>query len=392
MRKNKVWSVALSVLLLATVLMTGCDDGLPGASEIVGTTTGLADSSDVATTTTSKGATVTTTTSSVGNTVHDMAAEQGGNLLITDKQDNIAKCAFLSLEKGADGKSKTWSDFVFIDDKMWVFFPSTDNKHGKKDGLIRIYNPETGKLEKSFFHDFGCVSTVDYHKETDRLLIGNSAENTISKATIYIFNDVASWVDAKEGSALLFADKKAAIVDVAGIVREGTTHPTNIAACWGEDAQTVYISGSYNRYWWKIILGTGADELEKGTYDATSSDNYNGSYKVVWSKGFTPVHSVYQEQPYGMLYENGILHTTNGRHEIQWWEWTAEKSGMSRSEHRVAVINADGSLRYSISKGIDIYNGYLYVGCMFSDKGKDTYAENHEVCTGDHGVIKVKLK
>lgn len=392
MRKIKVGSVALSFLLFVTVLVSGCDDGLPGASEMVGTTTSLTGSSDAATTTTGDEEVTTTTTSSIGNTVHDMAAEQGGNLLITDKQDNIAKCEFLSLEKGTDGKSKTWSDFAFVDDKLWVFFPSTDEKHVKKDGLIRIYNPETGTLEKSFFHDFGCVSTVDYHKETDQLLVGNSAENDVSTATVYIFNAVASWADAKEGSTLLFADKKAAVVDVSDIVRKGNTHPTNIAACWGEDAQTVYVSGSYNRYWWKIILGTGADELEKGTYAAVSSNNYNGTYKVVWTKGFSPIHSVYQEQPYGMLYENGILHTTNGRHEIQWWEWMAEEGGMIRSEHRVAVINADGSLRYSISKGIEIYKGYLYIGCMFSDKGEDTYAENHEVCTGDHGVIKVKLK
>lgn len=433
MRKRKLLTVLVCIPLSLVMLITGCDDGLPRAPEgglnptvsitsttASGTTTeddtsftttttasiGSVSSTSTSTTTKSSGESSSSTTTSrpttggssssaIGeNTVYDFVNDDAaeGNLAIKDKFGNTAKCEYISLDKDTDEKSRTWSDFTFVGDKLWVFFASSDEEHSHRDGIIRIYDPENGKLEKSFLHNFGCCNTVDYNAKTNQLLIGNAPGNDRYPAALYIFDDVASWVNKAEDSTILFADAVSTIVDLSDIVRDGTTHATNTTACWGEETNTVYISGSFGEYWWKIALGTGTDNRGKGNYKAASDGKFNGSYKVSWMRTFTLKYSTYQECVQGMVFYDDCIHTSNGHHKIQWWEWMTYGEGMSRVEHHIAPINADGSGQNSISKGIAVSNGYLYVGCLFTDKGSDDYAENHSACTGDHGIIKVKLK
>lgn len=426
MNKRKISTALMCVSLWLVMLLTGCDDGLPRAPEgglksDVSTTTSTTteDAGSVATTTlpSSDGASVTSTSttkktsgkssatttskpttsgdsSAIGeNTVFDFVNDGAeGNLAIKDKFGNTAKCEYVSLDKDTDGKSRTWSDFTFVEGKLWVFFASSDEEHAKRDGIIRVYDPETGKLEKSFYHDFGHCATVDYNAKTDRLLIGNSPGNDRYSAALYIFDDVAAWAEKAEDSTVLFTDAVSAIVDLSDIVREGTTHATDTTACWGEDTDTVYVAGSFGQYWWKINLGTGKDKQEKGAYKAASDDRFNGSYKVSWMRTFELKYSTYQECVQGMVFYDDCIHTANGHHKIQWWEWMTYGEGMSRVEHHIAPINADGSGQNCISEGIAILDGYLYVGCLFTDKGSDDYAQNHSACTGDHGIIKVKLQ
>lgn len=430
MMKKKMCAAVLSLVLLAAVLVTGCDDGLPSAPDggVLNTSTSVPQTTDESgsTTTTTMDAfldepitdtsakestkeptkesskvnqtTKTTQSEEVPNapvqntnTVFDMATE-GGNLTITDKQGNVAQCEYISLEKGKSGSNETWSDFTFIGGKLWVFVASGDEVHTKANGQIRIYHPETGKLEKTLYHDFGHANTVDYNVNTDRLLIGNLPGNDTYPSALYIFDDVSSWMDAKNESTIRFADNITTIVDVSNIVQQGTTHATNTAACWGEADNIVYINGSFNRYWWKVTLGAGTNKLAKGTYVAADAGVFNGTYKIAWMRDYVLRYSTYQECVQGMVYYNGDIHTANGHNEIQWWEWKVTPSGFDRSEHRVAVMKADESIDYSISEGIAIYNGYLYIGCLFTGTGSDEYAANHSVCQGEHGVIKVKLK
>ncbi len=416
MKKKKMYAIVFSLSLLAAVLMTGCDDGLPSAPDggLASTTQSTAEATSTATTsmdvfsdetTTSANAIVTenkttnTTTSTKApdvpvkdvNTVYDMATEDG-NLTITDKQGNVAKCEYISLEKGKTGSKETWSDFTFIDGKLWVFFASDGEEHTKANGQIRIYDSKTGKIEKTLYHDFGHTNTVDYNVNTDRLLIGNLPGNETYPAALYIFDDVSAWLDEANGSTLLFADKVTTIVDLSDIVREGTTHATNTVACWGEADNIVYMNGSFNRYWWKVTLGAGTNELAKGTYVAADKGVFNGSYKVNWMRDYTLQYSTYQECVQGMVYYDGQIHTANGHNEVQWWKWEVTTSGLDRSEHRVAVMNEDGSIRYSISEGIAIHKGYLYIGCLFTGTGSDNYAENHSVCAGEHGIIRIPLE
>ncbi len=316
-----------------------------------------------------------------------------GNLLVFDGTGNVVICEFLNLEKEKDENNRMWSDFTFIDGKLWVFFPSSDEEHVKENGLIRIYDPGTGILEKSFHHNFGHVNTVDYNQQTDQLLVGNLPGNKEYPAAIYVFNRVASWEKEKEDSTLLFAERVSAIIDVSQIHdRSSGKYAYATVACWGEMDDVVYVNGLYNQYWWKIRLGTGADHLGKGSFTIVTEDNYNGTYEVLWSKEFVRQYDANREVTQGVFCMDGQIHTANGHHEIQWWEWNVDANSISRVEHNIVPIYADGSVKYCVSEGIAFYDGYIYIGCLFTDKGSNNYDDNHGTCTGEHGMIRVKLK
>lgn len=265
-----------------------------------------------------------------------------------------------------------WSDFTFVGDKLWVFKASSDETHTTADGKIYICDPETGALEKTLSHDLGHCNTVHYNTKNDKLLIGNLPGNDDYKAALYIFDDVAEWGGLADGSTVLFADKIATIVDVSKIVSDTGSHAYATVACWGESNMgqnnIVYVNGQYNKYWWKILLGTGTNNLGKGTYTEAAEGEYNGTYKVILSKQFTLRYGADQEVTQGIDFVGGRIHTSNGHNQLQWWEWDFSADFVTRREHNNTVYNADGTVNTTWSEGFAIRDGYAYVGCLFIDE------------------------
>ncbi|MBR2337991.1 MAG: hypothetical protein IKA63_00815 [Clostridia bacterium] len=267
-----------------------------------------------------------------------------------------------------------WSDFAFVGDKLWVFKGSGDEVHTSADGKIYICNPDTGAVEKTLNHDFGHCNTVHYNPKNDKLLIGNLPGNSEYKAALYIFDDVAEWASHEDNSDVLFANKITTIVDVSQIVSDTGTHAYATVACWGDENNgqnnIVYVNGQYNRYWWKILLGTGTNNLGKGTYTAAADGEYNGTYEVLWSKEFALRYDANREVTQGIDFVGGVICTANGHNELQWWDWDFSESAVSRREHNVTVYKADGTTDWSVSEGFAVRDGYAYVGCIFTNENR----------------------
>lgn len=274
-----------------------------------------------------------------------------------------------------------WSDFCIINNELWVFTPSSDETHNSANGKIDIFNPVSGSRNFGLHHDFGHCNTVHYNVHTDQLLIGNLPGSTDYPAALYIFDNVSAWRKLANDATILFDDYISTIIDLSdlGIKAQQTV------ACWGENNidnyNIIYITGNFNTDWWKILLGTGENIFENGTY-AESSD-FNGTYNIIWHKNFELAYSANQEVIQGIDYD-GKIRTSNGHNEIQWWDWTPTSKEMIRIENKVVPYNDDGSIKYCVSEGYCIKEGYAYIGCIFTDA-------NHTNPTGEYGFIKSKI-
>lgn len=276
-----------------------------------------------------------------------------------------------------------WSDFTFIGGELWVFCASGDETHTLKNGKIQIFNPTTGEKLTEYMHNFGHCNTVHYNPDTDKLLIANLPGNETYPSALYIFNNVSGWRNKTFGSTIDFATESPSIIDVSSL----GTAAKNTVACWGENNMSkhniVYVSGNYNAAWWKILLGTGTNQLENGTYTEAAPGEFNGTFNVIWQKGFERRYDAKTEVIQGIDYD-GIIRTSNGHNELQWWDWKPSDKGMTREENCVIPYNDDGSTNYCVSEGYAIKDGYAYVGCIFSNSA-------HTSGTGECGYIKVKL-
>lgn len=299
-----------------------------------------------------------------------------------------------------------WSDFTFVGDKLWVFSASKGEVHAYDDGRISICDPSTGAVEKTLKHDFGHCNTVHYNPRNGKLLIGNLPGNSEYKAALYIFDDVESWNKLEDESNVYFAEKISTIVDVNNIKSAGGTHSYATVACWGDSNMgqnnIVYVNGQYNQYWWKILLGTGTNDLGKGTYTAAEEGEYNGTYKVLWFKEFNRYYETEHERADGTTYigidsekevTQGIdfvgnkIHTSNGHNELQWWEWDFANGEINRTEHNFSVYKSDGTVNHTVSEGFAIKDGYAYIGCILAD----LQPNGGSALTNVNGIIKTKL-
>lgn len=276
-----------------------------------------------------------------------------------------------------------WSDFCIINNELWVFTPSSDETHNSANGKIDIFNPVSGSRNFGLHHDFGHCNTVNYNAHTDQLLIGNLPGNADYPAALYVFNNVSEWRKLTNDTTILFDNYISTIIDLTDLGKEAQ----QTVACWGENNidtyNIIYVTGNFNTDWWKILLGTGENIFENGTYTESSDKEFNGTYNIIWHKNFDLRYSANQEVIQGIDYD-GKIRTANGHNEIQWWDWTPTNKEMTRIENKAVPYCEDGSVKYCVSEGYCIKDGYAYIGCIFTDA-------NHTNPTGEYGFIKAKL-
>src|SRR5699024_5827709 len=67
-----------------------------------------------------------------------------------------------------------WSDFTFIEGRLWAFRPSDYSGIAEGVGAIYIFD-ENMNLIKRLLHNFGHVNSIEYNSDNDTLIFGNGS-------------------------------------------------------------------------------------------------------------------------------------------------------------------------------------------------------------------------
>lgn len=271
-----------------------------------------------------------------------------------------------------------WSDFFIHDDILYVFIQSkyedwsetADNAAGRIY-LFDLSDLSTPKL--TLKHNFGHCNTVHYCEQTDKLLIGNLPGNDTYKSALYIINNISGWKSLANNSFLDFNTIDKTIVDISGLKTIISTNDNigNVAACWGANNidryDVVWCSTNYNTHWFKLLLGTGVNDLSSlenggGTYNEADENSFNGTFLMLEHYKFDIPNGANTEVIQGIDYANGKVYTANGHNHMLGWAWDFSGGTVQRKTIKNTVQYPDGSIYSAISEGFCIYKGDVYHG------------------------------
>ncbi len=298
-----------------------------------------------------------------------------------------------------------WNDFFISRNVLYLFAPSKydDWSETSENTTGRIYLYNLSDLSEPLLtlkHNFGHCNTVHYCEQTDRILIGNLPGNKMYPAALYIIDNVSSWISLNNESFLDFKQIEHTIIDL-GELNNIFTHVGDIAACWGannlDNYDCVWISSHYNRDWFKLLLGTGKNDLSVkkdggGTFSLASEDQFNGTYLTLEHYTFEAEHhNKYSEVIQGIDYENGKIYTSNGHDQMLGAIWDFKDNTVQRKVIKNSVHHPNGSTYSSMSEGFCIYEGYAYHG--YTEAQRDNKWNNSPQRKENriHGIMKYKI-
>jgi hypothetical protein len=263
-----------------------------------------------------------------------------------------------------------WSDMVIINEELWLFKYSTEEEHVLMNGEIYIIDLSNFSLIRTINHNLGHCNTVHYDDVNDILCIGNLPGNTSYPAAVYMIYDISShrnWDEIDFTSTSV--DKT--IIDVSGI----NVAMAQTVGCFGEGnngkRNILYVNGSFNKFWAKIILGYGSNNLGEGNFTSTTSDKFNGSFKTLNTYDFTNDFDNETEVTQGIDYVDGKVITSNGHDNLRGAIWNVNNIGrIKRTQILTHFYNDLGVQEEFFTEGLCSYNGGFLHGIIDTDNAK----------------------
>jgi hypothetical protein len=292
-----------------------------------------------------------------------------GNYTVNDKQPKIGRkinkilSPNYKLTEITSQSTDLWSDFIVINDELWVFVASTDEEHTLSNGKINIFDLATYTLQKTITHNFGHCNTVSYDVDSDVLMIGNLPGNVAYPAALYLIYD---WATFRSSSDIDFTtDVTKDFIDITSITvgqsAVGVFGETNIGV-----RNIAYISNSFNRNWSKLLLGMGTNNLGSGTFTTRSADRYNGSFKVLESCAYINEFNDLKEVTQGVAYHKGSVLTSNGHNGLFGSKWNFDDDGLiNRDLIESKIYNESGVEIDYYTEGMTVYNGKILHGLIY---------------------------
>lgn len=266
------------------------------------------------------------------------------------------------------------SDSTFIGDYRLTFFafdaePEVELRIQKFDNGYT----EAPTVDKVCYHKFNHCNTVDYNEITDCLIFGNGGAIYADDAEFYVIPNARElFVNAEEGHIFTF---------------ENTPHITyncvpynmgqKMQALWGErngmNGNIVYLITNDNEDIYKVLLGIGSNQFDKGVYNFNGDNAFNGTFKLLNEyHQKLPIKIVNQ----GSQFHKGKILCGAGGNNIHLMAFTLKEDGTIETDNfEQFTYNSDGSLlnRPTNSLCVD-KDGKIIIGCLLLYEGSSNRA------------------
>jgi hypothetical protein len=200
----------------------------------------------------------------------------------------------------------------------------------------------------------------DYNQTVRALILGNST-NTGSEEYMkgYIFYNADTWKNSS--STVTFAN--CGLYTKLDFLPSVFPNQTLAKMCWASEDDMCYLTTTDLQYVHKLLLGTGTNVLENGTYAYDPAKRYNGTYKIIQT--FTQDPPKWNNKDL-QFYRGALWYPvkyTSGGYKIQKSYLNTGSGSIKNDLIWYNPIGQDGNpLLTGSPEGIVIYNGKIYAG------------------------------
>lgn len=189
----------------------------------------------------------------------------------------------------------------------------------------KAVNPATGEVAAEITHNFGHMNAMAYDERKDTLVFGNCSGSYTLAGKFYVYE---GFYEAYNGGTTQFSISDCIEYDCAGV--DGMSNEVQFNAIWGDfnrngGGRYVILITNDNQIIRVIQLGMGTNDLGEGSYTATESTKYNGSYKVInkYIQYLAPVGDATGKSVeycvQGASFYNGKIYVGIGHGRYEYW-------------------------------------------------------------------------
>lgn len=231
---------------------------------------------------------------------------------------------------------------------------------------------------KQLYHRFGHCNSVDYSPVNDCLIMGNGSGSYTLQGKIYIipnFSDIVAndTEHTTSSNPLTLSNTNAIVIDCSSY-----DLGTKFNVIWGElnnkkqdvaylitakyGSSTSAPDGGDNGTIRRLLLGTGTNQLDYGSYSQAASGEFNGTFNIL--NTYTQDGTAYAQCNQGCCYYNGKIYSAIGHDGLWLWEMWLDSDGNKiwYDEYKQTEYNADGSVLVHNSTSVCKSDKYIFFG------------------------------
>ena len=247
-------------------------------------------------------------------------------------------------------------------DKIYAFNKPDDQPNGELKVYDRNFQKLNGIVSVKFYETYKDGShpalemkSVDCNQVNNYLLVGNGHIGyTAVDSYVYVFYDWLDWENAE--SEVNFSTCGEYIRFDFSELGEA------IYAWWASNNpinDTILVDVGRLNNFFLVQLGKGTNQLEKGTYTATTSDKYNGTWRVLreWH-----TDSYFERAQHGGQFYKGSLYVaSNEDYQNDYFKIDLKDDGrVEFSKMACDCYDQNNKLAYQYPDGMFIIDGYMY--------------------------------
>ena len=264
----------------------------------------------------------------------------------------------------------------------YVAFDSGDDELTTA-GSLTVYefsngfeNSRTGI--KNLYHMFGHCNSVDYSPVNDCLIMGNGSGAYDLPGKIYIIPNFSNIVE--NDTTHTIAENPLTLANTNAIEIDCTEYNlgTKFNVIWGElnnqrqdvaylitakyGSSTSAPDGGDNGTIRRILLGTGTNEFEYGSYIPASNGEFNGTFKIL--NTYTQDGTSYTQCNQGCCYHNTKIIAAIGHDGLWMWEMWLDSDGnhIWYDEYKQTEYGVDGEVIIHNSTSVCKDEDYIFFG------------------------------
>lgn len=247
-------------------------------------------------------------------------------------------------------------------DKIYAFNKPNDQApnsgmkvYNRNFEQIKVVDVEFYETYKDDSHPGLEMKSVDCNQVNNFLLVGNGHTGfSADDSYVYVFYDWLNWENAE--SEVNFST-------CGEYIRfDFSELGSAIYAWWASNNpinDTILVDVGRLNNFFLVQLGKGTNQLEKGTYTATTSDKYNGTWRVL-REWHTDLYFE-RAQHGGQFYKGSLYVASNEDYKNDYFKIDLKDDG--RVEFSKMVCNCydqNNKLAYQYPDGMFIIDGYMY--------------------------------
>ena len=251
---------------------------------------------------------------------------------------------------------------TYVGDYIYLFDASSESYAGKFNILDSNLNVVTTKYTNFNYllNDNETVSylkmkSVDYNPTNHILMIANGQSPVLTgNSYLFLFYDALDWRTTSNVTINFSNCGEYKKINLSAL-------GDRVYCFWKtyENTNEIYVTTNNLEEIYLIELGKGSNNLGMGSYESTSSDKFNGSYRIV--EGFKQINKNIPSinAHGGQVYKGELYLASNNEYECVIYKAILEDNGSLKFEKLDINDYESGKLKYSYLDGMLIKDGHI---------------------------------